>query len=45
MFPIAEEVYKKIITLPLYPTMSKKDICDVINIVKKIITCYKKVNY
>ena len=32
---VAEDLYKKIITLSLFPTMNKPDIKDCINIVKK----------
>lgn len=35
--PEAENVYKRIITLPIFPTMKEKDIEDVIDIVKKVI--------
>ena len=38
--PVAENVYKRIITLPIFPTMEEKDIEDVIGIVKKVINCY-----
>lgn len=38
--PVAEEVYKGIITLPLYPSMSDEDIQDVIEGVRKVILYY-----
>lgn len=38
--PIAEDVYDTMITLPLYPSMSKQDIEDVINGVTKVIKYY-----
>ncbi|MCR5487752.1 MAG: UDP-4-amino-4,6-dideoxy-N-acetyl-beta-L-altrosamine transaminase [Lachnospiraceae bacterium] len=40
--PIAEKVYSEIISLPLYPLMSDKDVNDVIHAVKKIIDYYRK---
>ncbi len=36
-FPNAEYVYDRIISLPLYPSMSKDDVGDVINAIKKIV--------
>ena len=39
-FPIAEKVYNQIITLPLFPSMKKSNIKDVINIVTKVILHY-----
>ena len=42
MMPIAEKIYKQIITLPLFPLMNQEDINDVINSVKKVISYYKK---
>ena len=35
--PISEDIYNRIITLPIFPTMTNKDINDVIIIVKKVI--------
>lgn len=40
--PIAEEVYDKIITLPLFPGMSQKDAEDVVLAVKKVLGYYEK---
>ena len=40
--PNAEEVYKGIMSLPLYPKMTDQDVSDVINAVKKIIEYYRK---
>lgn len=34
-FPVTEDIFNRIITLPLHPGMSNTDICDVINAVKK----------
>lgn len=40
--PVAEETYKSIVTIPLFPAMSDDDIDDVIAGVKKIIDYYRK---
>ena len=37
----AEEFYNRIITLPLHPSMTEKDIDDVVNAVNKVINYYK----
>ncbi|WP_078430394.1 UDP-4-amino-4,6-dideoxy-N-acetyl-beta-L-altrosamine transaminase [Alkalihalobacterium alkalinitrilicum] len=39
--PNAEKLYEEIITLPLFPAMSEKDVEDVINGVKKVIEFYR----
>ena len=39
--PIAEKVYKQIITLPLFPLMTNKDIDDVVQAITKIINYIK----
>lgn len=41
-YPIAEKIYKTIITLPLFPKMTDKDVQDVIEAVKKVVGYYKK---
>ena len=41
MMPIAEKIYKEIITLPIFPTMTDNDINDVVEILKKVINYYK----
>lgn len=38
--PVAEKVYRGMITLPLYPSMSAKDIEDVIEAVRKVVNYY-----
>ncbi|MFD1446449.1 UDP-4-amino-4,6-dideoxy-N-acetyl-beta-L-altrosamine transaminase [Oceanobacillus profundus] len=43
--PNAEKVYQDIITLPLFPNMSDKDIDSVIAGVKKVISYYSKNRY
>lgn len=40
--PNAEEVYKGILSIPLYPLMTDSDVADVIHAVTKIIAYYKK---
>ncbi len=40
--PHAEEVYEGIISIPLYPLMSDRDVDDVITAVKKVVKAYKK---
>lgn len=40
--PNAEELYEKIITLPLFPSMTDDDVNDVINGVGKVIDYYRK---
>ncbi len=40
--PKAEEVYKGILSIPLYPKMTDGDVEDVIHAVKKIADAYKK---
>lgn len=40
--PNAEQLYEEIITLPLFPAMSVKDVQDVIYAVKNTVNAYKK---
>lgn len=40
--PNAEEVYKGIMSIPLYPKMTDQDIDDVIHSVKKVVEAYRK---
>jgi len=40
--PNAENLYEEIITLPLFPKMTEKDVEDVIQAVKKVINYYTK---
>lgn len=40
--PVAEDIYKGIMSIPLYPMMTEKDVNDVIAAVKKVIAAYKK---
>ena len=41
--PCAEEVYKGIMSIPLYPKMTDQDVADVIHAVKKVIENYRKI--
>ena len=40
--PNAEEVYKGIMSIPLYPKMTYDDVADVIHAVKKVAENYRK---
>lgn len=40
--PVAEEVYKGIMSIPLYPKMSGRDVQDVIDAVRKVAWNYRK---
>lgn len=40
--PNAEEVYKGIMSIPLYPKMSDEDVADVIHAVKKVVNNYRR---
>ena len=40
--PVAEEVYKGIMSIPIYPRMTDQDVSDVIHAVKKVVGNYRK---
>ena len=40
-FPVAENAYERLISLPLYPRMTARDAQDVIEAVKKIVSHYR----
>ncbi|MBP3197296.1 MAG: UDP-4-amino-4,6-dideoxy-N-acetyl-beta-L-altrosamine transaminase [Butyrivibrio sp.] len=40
--PVAEDIYKGIMSIPLYPMMTDEDVEDVIKAVKKVVNAYKK---
>lgn len=40
--PKAEEQYEKLITIPLWPGMTDKDVDDVIKAVRKVVAAYRK---
>jgi dTDP-4-amino-4,6-dideoxygalactose transaminase len=35
--PVAESVYERLITLPLFPAMSDQDVTDVVTAVRKVV--------
>ena len=41
-YPIAEAVYERIITLPIFPKMTDDDVNSVMNAVRKVIDYYRK---
>ncbi|HEC35626.1 MAG TPA: DegT/DnrJ/EryC1/StrS aminotransferase family protein [Anaerolineae bacterium] len=41
-FPVAERIYERIISLPLFPKMSEDDVQDVIHAVKTVICRHRK---
>jgi len=41
-FPVAEEAYERVVSLPLYPKMSDGDVKRVIESVKKVVGKYRK---
>lgn len=42
LYPNAEEIYKRIMSIPLYPKMTNQDVNDVIHAVKKVVENYRK---
>ena len=40
--PNAEEIYKGIMSIPLYPRMTDEDVHDVIHAVKKVVENYRR---
>ncbi|GAA4718794.1 UDP-4-amino-4,6-dideoxy-N-acetyl-beta-L-altrosamine transaminase [Brevibacillus fulvus] len=40
--PVAEKLYERILTLPLFPAMSEQDILDVLQAVDKVLAAYEK---
>ena len=41
-WPVAESAYEQIVSLPIFPAMSDRDIEDVIKAVKKVISAYRR---
>lgn len=41
-YPVAEQLYERLITLPLFPAMTEQDVQDVIVSVKQVVECYRK---
>jgi perosamine synthetase len=40
-WPVAENIYKQIISLPIFPAMSNQDVEDVITAVDKVVKQYR----
>jgi perosamine synthetase len=40
--PVAEDIYNRMITIPLFPAMTENDVQDVITAVKKVINAYRR---
>ncbi|MDZ5016960.1 UDP-4-amino-4,6-dideoxy-N-acetyl-beta-L-altrosamine transaminase, partial [Clostridium perfringens] len=40
--PVAEDLYNRMITIPLFPAMIDKDVEDVISAINKVINAYRK---
>lgn len=40
--PVAEDLYNRMITIPLFPAMIEKDVEDVISAINKVINAYRK---
>jgi dTDP-4-amino-4,6-dideoxygalactose transaminase len=41
-FPVAERAYQRVVSLPLYPAMSQKDVEDVIEAVTKVVASNRR---
>jgi dTDP-4-amino-4,6-dideoxygalactose transaminase len=41
-FPVAENAYRRSISLPLFPSMSERDVDDVVSAVRKIVAAYRR---
>ncbi len=41
-YPVAEGIYERVISLPLFPRMSEDDVDDVIAAVKRIVNCHRR---
>ena len=42
MMPVAEDCYKRILTLPIFPTMTDQDMQDTVDILSKVLNAYGK---
>ncbi len=40
-YPVAEKIFERVISLPMFPGMSDDDVNDVVNAVKKVVEHYK----
>jgi len=41
MFPVAEDAYRRAVSLPLFPGMTERDVEDVVAAVRKIVAAYR----
>jgi len=41
-FPVAEDAYRRAVSLPLFPDMTERDVDDVCTAIRKIVTHYRK---
>lgn len=41
-WPVAEDAYQRLLSLPMFPTIDDKDIDDVIEALKKVVDAYRK---
>jgi hypothetical protein len=41
-FPVAEDVYRRLLTLPLFPAMSDDDVGSVVDALDKVLTRYAR---
>jgi perosamine synthetase len=39
--PVAEAAYEEIISLPIFPSMTDSDVCDVVEAVDKVATYFR----
>ena len=40
--PIAEEIYRNMMSIPLFPKMDDEDVQSVIDVINKLISAYRK---
>lgn len=41
LYPVAEEAYKRLMSLPIFPAMTDKDVSDIIMAISKIVSAYR----
>jgi perosamine synthetase len=42
MCPVAEDAYRRLLSLPMFPSMTDRDVEDVVSAVSKVLTHYSK---
>jgi dTDP-4-amino-4,6-dideoxygalactose transaminase len=42
MFPVAEDTYRRAVSLPMFPGMTERDVEDVVAAVRKIVAAYRR---